>query len=797
MAQVLEEQTTIDELVAEVQDWRLLHDMSGRLTLVKALDQQLEILLGVAVKLAGSERGVISLYSPELHCLQTRVSQGLSDEELNATARTLVGTSAYDLALPTDARVEIKNIEIDPAYAEFSEYARTHDIRSVISIPFFGTEGALQGVISIFRNHSRDFSERMIKLSNASAVQASLLVSRANAESALSKELIRIDQVLGAMGNGYLVMDKDFRILQLNAAARKLDGRAEDELLGLTHWEAWPGSEKLELGRKYKYAMATRTAVHLEQWYEHNHESRCYEISAQPFSEGLALFYTDVTDHRTVEREIRTSEKRFFQLANTIPQLAWIGDRDGSIYWYNDRWYAYTGTTSSEMLGWKWQSVHDPEVLPVVMERWQSSINSGEAFEMTFPLRGADGIFRPFYTLVSPLRDDSGEIIQWFGTNTDISALAEGDKRKDEFLAMLAHELRNPLSPISSAAKLLSIPGISPERVHNASKVISRQVSHMTELIDDLLDVSRVTQGLITLDKKVLDVSTCLNDAIEQVRPLIDSRKQVLLFSIEPEIPQVLGDQTRLIQVLVNVINNSSKYSPQASKVTISVSHSEKFVSISVADEGIGIAAELLPRVFDLFAQAERTSDRAQGGLGLGLAIVKKIVELHGGRVAAQSEGPGRGATFVIRIPALSPASNLTLAASQGESRSSVEALKIAVVDDNQDAAEALRELLTAQGHQVTVKLCGNSLLEAINTLEAQDAFILDIGLPGMDGYQLVGELLKAPVAAKATMIALTGYGQSHDVALGKQAGFHHYFVKPVRIEDLSNVLSTVRATYN
>ena len=793
MTSLPEEQTRIDELLAEVKDWQLLQEMSGRLMQVLDLDKQLAILLNVSARLAGSEQGLISLYSSKLGRLQACVSQGLNDGALTAIARVEVGDGACGLAFQTCARVEINDTETDPRYADSREYARTHGIRSVLSIPFFETEGVPLGVVSIYQHEPCNFSERLLKLLDACASQAGLLVSRAHAEKALSKERTRSDQVLGAISDGYLVMDKDFRILQLNAAALRMDGRTSDELVGLTHWEAWPGSENLELGQHYRNAMASRTAVHFEQWYEQQQERRCYDISAQPFSDGLALFYTDVTAQRLAESEIRTSEQRFFNLANTIPQLAWIAHRDGSIYWYNDRWYSYTGTIPSEMLGWKWQSVHDPELLPTVMERWQRSIKSGEAFEMAFPLRGADGIFRPFYTLVSPLRDASGKIIEWFGTNTDISALAEADKRKDEFLAMLAHELRNPLSPISSAAQLLTIPGISPERVQHASRVINRQVVHMTELIDDLLDVSRVTRGLITLDKKALDVATLLNDAIEQVRPLIDARQQKLSLYVEPRIPQVLGDQTRLIQVLVNVINNASKYSPQASQVAICVRNSQNYVAVSVEDEGIGISAELLPRVFDLFAQAERTPDRAQGGLGLGLAIVKKIVELHGGRVAAKSEGVGRGAVFEISIPALPSVPRPTPAVSQAARPTPIATLKIAIVDDNQDSAEALRDILNAQGHEVTLRFCGQMLLESLHTMEAQDAYILDIGLPGMDGYQLVNELLKIPVAAKATMIALTGYGQSHDVALGKLAGFHHYFVKPVRFDELSQVLSSVK----
>lgn len=236
---------------------------------------------------------------------------------------------------------------------------------------------------------------------------------------------------------------------------------------------------------------------------------------------------------------------RLKQLANTIPQLAWMANPDGRIHWYNDRWYDYTGTSPGDSDGWNWQSVHDLQVLPEVLKQWNGSLKSGEPFQMAFPLRGKDGRFRQFFTLVAPLKDTSGKIIQWFGTNTDVSPLQEKEqalcravdelkeagRRKDEFLSMLAHELRNPLAPISAAAQLLAQLSANPlsstnneERVGQASRIISRQVKHMTELIDDLLDVSRVTRGLIQLERESLDLKPVLGSAIEQIRPWLKQK---------------------------------------------------------------------------------------------------------------------------------------------------------------------------------------------------------------------------------------------------------------------------------
>ncbi len=780
----------VAELTAEVRDWQLLHTMSSQLIQSRDLADQLQIVLEVATRLADGDQGLISLFSPEHSCLFTSASRGLSDEALSAIARVEVGYGACGSAFQKRSRVVVADTRTDECYAKYREFARQHGIESVCSTPFFRTDGSVLGVLSTYSTQQKTPSERELRLADVCASQIGLLVSRAEAERELSTERMRAAQVLEAMSDGFVVMDRNFRVVQLNAEALRLDGRAAEEIIGLTHWEAWPGSEDLELGTKYKYAMESRTAVRLEQWYSREDLERCFAIAAHPFSDGLALFYTDVTTQRQGEQAVRDSEQRFHQLANTIPQLAWMADKDGSIFWYNERWYGYTGTSYAEMHGWKWQSVHHPDMLDKVMERWTTSIATGEPFEMTFPLLGSDGVFRPFYTLVSPLRDEAGNITHWFGTNTDISALAEADRRKDEFLAMLAHELRNPLSPISSASHLLALPAISPDQVKHASTIITRQVGHMTELIDDLLDVSRVTRGLITLEKSILDVAQVLNGAIEQVRPLIDSRLQRLSVEMEPNVPRVFGDPTRLIQVFANLINNASKYSPQEATIAISVRSAGNQISLSIRDNGIGISSKLLPHVFELFAQAERTSDRAQGGLGLGLALVKSIVELHGGRATAYSEGLGKGSKFEVVLPAhLGAASTSALNAGEAE-RSLVGARAITIVDDNVDSAESLASVLRANGHAVTTWHSGKALLALLEQIEPQDIFILDIGLPEMDGYELVRALLKSPKGANSTMVALTGYGQALDKAIGKAAGFHHYFVKPIKFEELASVLA-------
>jgi PAS domain S-box-containing protein len=488
--------------------------------------------------------------------------------------------------------------------------------------------------------------------------------------------------------------------------------------------------------------------------------------------------------HASLEAE----RLKFHQLANNIPQLVWMADPDGRITWFNDRWYEFTGAAPDEDLEHNWTARHDPEVLPRVMQRWQQVLASGVMDQMSFPLRGADGRYRSFFTTVTPLRDSGGRIRQWFGTCTDVTELEEAeralrhseerlqqglvaarmavwerdpvsgeltfsanlhsvfgkscgnvgelwplvepddreslreaveqalhataeyrltvrirraddgriawvdlrgrlglgpdgrstvvhvaaidvterkraeealrlaDRRKDEFLAMLAHELRNPLAPIGSAADMLRIAYANEPRVKQISDIVARQVAHMRHLVDDLLDVSRVTRGLVTVEKKPLDLRRVVLEAVEQSRPLVDARRHRLEMQAGDHPLTIDGDHTRLVQVVTNLLNNAAKYTPEGGRIDVLLTEDRGQARLTVADNGNGIGADLLPAVFDLFTQGSRTLDRAQGGLGLGLALVRKLVELHGGSVDAASAGAGKGSTFTVRLPLLADA---------------------------------------------------------------------------------------------------------------------------------------------
>lgn len=369
------------------------------------------------------------------------------------------------------------------------------------------------------------------------------------------------------------------------------------------------------------------------------------------------------------------------------------------------------------------------------------------------------------------------------------SELRAASRRKDEFLAMLAHELRNPLAPIATAASLLKISSSNEALVRKSSDVITRQVEHMTELVDDLLDVSRVTRGLVTLQEELLSVCTLLEGAIEQVRPLIETKRQNLVVQLPEVHLLVKGDRTRMIQVFSNILNNAAKYTPEHGHIQVSVVADDAHVEVIVQDNGTGIAPTLLPYIFNLFTQAERSPDRAQGGLGLGLSLVKSLLELQGGKVSADSEGIGKGSRFTVKLPrVISSELSSTCIISDRLPLFSV-GTKVLLVEDNKDAAETLQLLLEATGHEVVIAHSGQDALKLARDTSPAVLF-LDIGLPGMDGYELAAKLRAFPETASSIFVALTGYGQAEDRLRANKAGFDHFLVKPVMLADVLAVFA-------
>ncbi len=500
----------------------------------------------------------------------------------------------------------------------------------------------------------------------------------------------------------------------------------------------------------------------------------------------------DITERKQAEELIRDSEEKFRDLANSISQFAWMTDAAGYIFWYNERWFEYTGTTLEEMQGWGWQKVHHPDEVGRVVEKFQQHIASGEAWEDTFPLRAKTGEYRWFLSRALPIRDENGNIVRWFGTNTDIEdvrraeeKLKDADRRKDEFLATLAHELRNPLAPIRAGLEIMRRGNEA--QIQQAQSTIERQLTHIIRLVDDLLDVSRISRGKITLQMERVELAEIIHMALETNHPLLAAAKHELTVVLPPTPVYLEGDSTRLVQIVLNLMNNAVKYTEPGGKLELRATTENQQAVIRIKDSGIGIPAKMLPYIFDIFTQAEHTSQQMQGGLGIGLSLVKNLVEMHGGTIEAFSNSGG--SEFVVRLPlaleqqpAPQPLSQETAAAAKAAHH------KILVVDDNVDAAEMMEVILTLEGHEVVLAYDGTRAIKT--ALEQRPAVaVLDIGLPDLDGYEVARQIRQQ--APDILLIALSGWGQEEDRRQSQAAGFDHHLVKPVDSEELHKLLQS------
>ncbi|MFL6633843.1 MAG: ATP-binding protein [Massilia sp.] len=501
-----------------------------------------------------------------------------------------------------------------------------------------------------------------------------------------------------------------------------------------------------------------------------------------------------------LDKLVAESERRrrlYETFLENTPDLAYVFGLDHRFVYANKVLLAMWGRTWDDAIGKTclelgyepWHAdMHDREIDQV--------ISSKQSIRGEVPFEGTNG--RRFYEYIFvPVLGLDGQVEAIAGTTRDVTArrqtedgLLDANRRKDEFLAMLAHELRNPLAPIAAAAEVLQTHALDEKLTKRTSQIIGRQVKHMTALVDDLLDVSRVTRGLVTISKSPLDLKSVVYSAVEQVRPFIEAQRHRLHFDLAAEKACVMGDQKRLVQIVTNLLNNAAKYTPQGGEIRLRLVVDANVLALSIEDNGIGMPAELQPHVFELFTQAERTSDRTQGGLGIGLALVKSLTELHGGTISCSSEGKGKGSRFTVRLPRHHVAAGTAINGS-GDVREvprSKRALRILVVDDNEDAAQMLALYLETMGHRVFIE--HSSLLAIARArMEKPDVCILDIGLPEMDGNELARRLRVEQESAHALFIALTGYGQEHDRLKTMAAGFDQHLVKPVDLTKLAGLL--------
>ncbi len=409
-----------------------------------------------------------------------------------------------------------------------------------------------------------------------------------------------------------------------------------------------------------------------------------------------------------------------------------------------------------------------------------------------------DGSFFPVLFSSSPLRDAEGQIAGLVVVFQDITErkqseqkLRDADRRKDEFLAMLAHELRNPLAPIRNSLNILRLISHRDPTIEHVGQMMERQVNHMVRLVDDLLEVSRITRGTIELRTEPVEIAGVVRSAVETSQPLIEAGGHQLAVSLPPEPLTVQADPVRLSQVVANLLNNAAKYTDRGGQIWLSVKREGDWVSISVRDSGIGIAPEMLPHVFQLFTQIDRNSARGQGGLGIGLTLVKSLTEMHGGEVQAHSAGLGQGSEFVVRLPLAAAQIQAGHVSMDDRPAFGLVPRRILVVDDNRDAAQSLGLLLKVLGAEVRIEFNGPDALTAMDAFRPA-VVLLDIGMPGMDGLEVARQIRERPEFRSTTLIALTGWGQEDDRRRSQLAGFDHHLTKPADVTAIEGLLDSL-----
>lgn len=504
-----------------------------------------------------------------------------------------------------------------------------------------------------------------------------------------------------------------------------------------------------------------------------------------------------------VERGVsawRQSEAQLRAMSDSVPGVLYAVDSHGATT--INRWFfEYTGLTPEQTVGQGIEAAVHPDDLFALQRGATANVAQPLVEQVRIRLRNSRGIYRWFLLREIVVKAPSGTLGR-VGLAVEIDELVnaevtfrEADRRRDQFLATLAHELRNPIAPISNVLEILPQASRDPAQLERLHGIMQRQLKQLIRLIDDLLDVSRITRNKIQLRKESVEIATVVNGAIESVRPMIERYGHVLHVDLPEAQLLVEGDVARLVQVVSNVMHNAAKYTPQQGQIWLSVAAQGSHVEIRVRDNGEGIPTEMLEHVFEMFTQVDQTVDRAHGGLGIGLTLVKSLVEMHHGTIEARSAGAGQGSEFVIRLPLIPASLHAPAKEPPLDHKPALQRHRVLVVDDIQASAKTLAMMLSTINQQVTTCNDGPAAIEAVQR-DRPDVVFLDIGMPGMDGYEVARRLRANPDLASLTLVALTGYGQTDDRRQAHDAGFDHHLVKPASLDVLEQLLASVPVSF-
>jgi PAS domain S-box-containing protein len=631
------------------------------------------------------------------------------------------------------------------------------------------------------------------------------ITDRKLAEEALSRSEAFARGVVANSPDCVKILDLDARLVWMSEQGLRLMEIADFELLRGVPWlEFWSiakdrraAEAALELGKAGgvgRFEGYCPNGLGEAKWWD-------VAISAIPGPDGhperLLAVSRDVTERRLVQEALRESEERFRNMADNAPVMIWVSDRDGVFTFLSKSWSEFTGQSAPEGLGRGWLAAIEESDRERVLETFESCNRERKGFGFEFRLVRHDGVPRWAMVAAVPRRAPDGRFLGFTGSMIDITerkqaedALRLADRRKDEFLATLAHELRNPLAPIRNGLQIMRLAQGAGEPFARTQAMMERQLEQMVRLIDDLLDLSRISRGKVELHRTRVDIGTVLRSALETSRPVIEQFEHHLDVELSDGPVLVDADVTRLAQVFANLLNNAAKYTPRGGRITVIVEPGDGEVEVKIRDTGVGIPPDMRARVFEMFTQVDRSLERTHGGLGIGLSISKQLVEMHGGVIYVESEGVGRGSEFVVRLPTASTQDEV-LAPIRRDRPSGVRgaARRILVADDNDDSVWSLATMLRMMGHEV--RTASDGLRAVMEAAEFQpDVIFLDIGMPNLNGYDACRRIRQETWGKSAAIVAVTGWGQDEDIARSMAAGFDSHLVKPVGFDALRALLT-------
>ncbi len=665
---------------------------------------------------------------------------------------------------------------------------------------------------AFYPDHERWYEVRPYSAADGISVYFRDVTERLQAEQDLRESEERYRTLFQSMDEGFCVVEMifdadsrpvDYRIVEMNPAFERHTGL--EGVVGKTVMEFAPNLER-HWFETYGRVALTGEPVRFQHLAKPL-GNRWFDVYAfrigSPENRRVAILFNDITGRRRAEAALRESEAHFRSMADNAPTILWVTNPDGVCTYLSQKWYEFTGGSPGDDLGFGWlDRVHRDDIAQT-KATFLDANEKQTSFTVDYRLRRKDGEFRWAADTGMPRFDDDGTFEGYVGTVADIherklaeeslrtlaAELSEADRRKDEFLATLAHELRNPLAPIRTGLEALKLVGNDPATVNEIRNTMERQTQQLIMLVDDLLDVSRITRGKLELRRCKVEVGEIVKSAVEASKPFIDEAGHTFTVSVADRSLVLEADPHRLSQVLSNLLNNAAKYTPDGGHIQLSVEKDGHDVVLSVKDNGIGIPAEMSDRIFEIFAQIERPMEKGYTGLGIGLTLVKSLTELHQGQVEVLSDGEGHGSEFRVRLPLFGDESDNASREQTSPEQSQQLKRRVLIVDDNQSAAQMLSIVVKILGCDVKTAGDGREAIEVAAEF-LPDIVLMDIGMPRMNGYEAAKHIREQPWGKDMLLVALTGWGQDEDKKRTEQAGFDHHLVKPAEPAALQALLA-------